>query len=146
MKGLFKILVMVFILSINSIVLAEEYNFIYSEWFDYYPNEVENFRVQSEERTENGVTKTYYRVLNNPVVFFDKNGNLVKNPESCIKSYCKAVLLNEYIPNKTETVNEKIEINNPKTLDTIDIYVYLAIGSLCVFVIVNKEYKIKETC
>ena len=154
MKKIFIIIICSF-LFLNTIN-AEEFNFIYSEWIDYYPSGVEEFRIVSEDRylfertytdsngnsvyektseyyTElEGYTriesskKTFYKVINNSVVFVDENDNLVTNTVLCIKShYCKTKRLLRFIPSTNEVINEKIEIDNPKTGDNINTYLAL---------------------
>ena len=135
-------------------IYAFEYE--YTPWFDHYPQGVEEFRIESEERylwykEENGETikteeyfkeldgyikieesvKTFYRVLNSKEVYVDSKGNLVTDPHSCIKTRCKVLKLVPYTENE--------ENNNPNTKDDIDYYISLFIGSLSIIILNTKK-------
>ena len=140
-------------------VKAEEFVYIYTDWFDYFPSDVESFRIQSEDRykwyriNDNGdyeetdeyystldgyeriddSIKTYYRVINNEFVIFDNEGNLIKDTNQCLKVFCAQVYLKKYEPHEevptVPEVDHEEPIINPDTYDGIYNYIGLFIIS-----------------
>ncbi len=146
MKKHFYLLFLLF-LFISRVDAKEIYT--YTEWLDYYPTDVEEYRIETEDRyywyKENddgsrdttsellsnmdGYTKieeskkTFYRVNNGPLIIYDTDGNLVYDAMYCIKSVCNYKYVKEYIPNQGEVPIS----NNPKTGDNIIIYLIIFI-------------------
>ena len=162
-----------FILLLLFVVLpkihAEEFEFIYTDWFDYFPDDVDSFRIQSEDRykwyiiNDNGdyeetddyyselegyiriddSLKTFYRVINTDYVVFDNNGNLVYDLNKCIKRFCMKIQLEKYEihEEEEETPIEPHEeiIINPDTYDGIYNYYILFTISTVLLIIILKN-------
>ena len=151
MKKHFYFLFLIFLFT--SRVNAKEL-YTYTDWFDYYPTGVEEYRIETEDRyywykenddgsrdttsellpSMDGYTKieeskkTFYRVNNGPIIIIDLNGNLLYEANSCIKRMCHYYHVNEYVPNS----NEAMVSDNPKTGDNIIIYLVLFILSIII--------------
>lgn len=164
-----KILYAIMLLFLTMNIVYADYDYIYTDWFDYYPEGVEEFRIQSENRyywykeitNNNGniskeyikeyyaslsgyikdesTKKTFYRVLNNPYVYIDYN-NKVEDPRVCAKSICKVVRLKPYTPYEGQS---QVDINNPKTFDNIDTYICIFSVSIIILLLLKKN-KLKE--
>ena len=149
-----------------SFVYATEFEFIYSNWSSVFPEGVESFRIQSEDRylfsrineqgdyeqTDEYYTelegyerieeskKTFYRVINNSYVVFNRHGQLVLNDNECKKVFCVQVQLEKYEEHSNEIVppveEKPPETINPETYDGI--YKYLAYFFICLIIIILK--------
>lgn len=71
-------------------------------------------------------SKTYYRYITDSYVMVDVFGNLVHDENYCSKNYCYI----EYIKGKEDI------INNPKTIDDIELYFILFIVSFVLIVVI----------
>lgn len=154
--------VFVFILSLLfvSVVYSEEIPYEYTEWFDYYPEGVNEVRIESQDRylwfkIENDEEirteeyydflegyekieeskKTFYRVINSSYIILDADSNLVKDDIECRKAFCTKMSITPYNPNQEDDEPPKPPeeeiIVNPDTNDPICIYYSLLV--VCFF-------------
>ena len=171
MKGIFKI-ILSFILLISTKIYAEELVYTFSEWSSEYPSNYPEIFIQSEDRylwyiiNEQGdyeeteeyyailegyeridsSKKTFYRVINNDYVVFDRNWELVTDLSKCVKVFCTQIFIKKYeIPQEEEPPKPKEEeeiIINPETYDGIYNYLICFGGSL-LFTLVKLNNKLK---
>jgi len=163
-KHFFLLLIILSLVNVNAKEL-----YTYTEWFDFYPDNVEKYRIESEDRylwtkeytneegkvvkdTTNeyyahldGYTKiddslkTFYRVNNGPVIIFNSNNEIVYDSFKCIKNICRYKSVTPY----SKTDNKIVNVENPKTSDNIDIYIVLFIVS---YVIIRKNNLLLSNC
>ena len=144
MKKIFIVIISLFMGVL--IVHGEEINYVYTEWFDYYPTGVEEIRIESQDRyrwfkiedgqrieTEEyydylegyemieGTLKTYYRVINSEFIVIGPDGELIHDSLHCRKVFCHKVYIQPYVVN--EPIEEE-EIINPDTSDVLYLYYY----------------------
>ena len=133
--------------------------YIYSDWFDYYPEGINEARIDSEDRyrwykienderieTEEYYNylegyekieeskKTYYRVINSDYIIIDVDGKLVHDHEECRKVFCYKIRVQPFTPEEPSEPEEPIEIVNPDTSDPLYMYYYSFIISLFVLI------------
>ncbi len=160
MKNIFAVIL--FLMCIIKVNADLVYN--YTDWFDYYPSDVEEYRIQSEERylwykeftdsdgnikkeTTNeyfkekegytkveGSSKMFYRVLHNCTIILGPNNNLIENSQWCIKNRGCY-----YVVLGSYEVQTHEENNNPDTSDNISVYLSFFIGSLSVILLNIKK-------
>ena len=167
-----KVVILILSLFICTYVYADDYEIVYTEWSSIFPEGVEEFRIQSEDRylwyiiNEQGdyeeteeyyailegyeridsSKKTFYRVINNDYVVFDRNWELVTDLSKCVKVFCTQIFIKKYeIPQEEEPPKPKEEeeiIINPETYDGIYNYLICYGGSL-LFTLVKLNNKLK---
>ena len=160
--------VLFFILSlfVFNIVYAEEYHFVYTQWSSVFPQGVESFRIQAEERyrwyrineqgdfeeTDEYFTnldgyekiedslRVFYRVLNNDYVVFNSNGELIEDLNRCRKVFCTRINLKKYEePKEEEPIIEEPVTPSPINPETYDgIYNYIFFFIICLVIIIIK--------
>ena len=121
------LMVMLSIFCLCSFVYAKEIEYIYSEWFDYYPEGVEEVRIESQDRykwykieNDNRIEteeyydylegyekileskKTFYRVINSEYIILDNYGRLVKNLDYCNKNICMEIKIKPFVPKEED--------------------------------------------
>ena len=158
----------IFAIRINAQIYGP-FEFVYTDWLDYYPEGVDEIRIESQDRYKwlidgeeseeyydylEGYTrideskKTFYRVINNDYIVLDSSGRLVTDLNECRKAFCVVVNLKPYIVNEEEEPEPEEptpsnppeeEFINPDTYDPI--YTYIISLILCIFVlfIINKR-------
>jgi len=157
------ILFLLGIIIVNAEEIERKYN--YTEWFNYYPSDVEEYRIQSEERylwyreytneegkivrdttseyfkekdgykVVEGSSKMFYRVLHNCTVLLDSHNYLVM-PESI--SYCMKNRCHS-VTLGVYTIKHEENNNNPDTGDNIELFLTLFICSLLIIIIHFKK-------
>ena len=161
MKKVFVVILSLFIGLI--IVKAKPVEYEYTEWFSFYPEGVEEIRIESEDRykwfkienderieTEEYYNflegyekieeskKTFYRVINSKYIILGPRGEVVYDSNYCIKIFCTAVAINPYVPPEENPPEEPIEeIVNPNTSDPLHLYYYSFIVAFVVLIIVS---------
>ena len=152
----------VFILSLLlfSVVYAKPY-LVYTSWSTVFPEGVEEFRIESEDRylwsriNEDGEyeqtdeyyaylegyeriddsIKTFYRVINSEKIMFNSMGSLVTDTNECSKVFCIVYRIKKYEePHEEEQTRTEVETINPETYDGI--YNYLVCFTICTIIII----------
>lgn len=99
-------------------ILYKTYELIREVTEDYYTEYDGYEKIESSK-------KTFYRYVTNDKVLLDGSGNLVTDPNYCIKSSCYV----EYIEKEEEKPVEEKTVN-PQTIDNIYYYFILLIMSI----------------
>lgn len=122
-----RFLIVILSMFLCMLVHAEEIEYIYSEWVDYYPEGVEEIRIESQDRykwykIENDerieteeyydylegyekieeTKKTFYRVINSEYIVLDASGRLVKDYHYCDKHICIETKVEPFVPKEVE--------------------------------------------
>ena len=158
-----KVLMVIFsMFLLCEIVHCKEIDYIYSDWEEKYPEEIEEIRIESQDRyrwftieDENRIEteeyydylegyekiedskKTFYRYIISDYIILNARGELVKDSEECRKEFCTRINLKP--PSNEEEPDEDVveEIVNPNTFDPIYIYYYVFMIGFLVLIIVN---------
>ncbi len=167
MRKLLNVFLFLLLISFCVNVKALDTEFIYTDWFDYYPDDVEEVRIESEDRYRwykidedgnrhetkdyfaeyegyqiiEGTKKTFYRVINNAEVLRLKSGQLTLDRERCQKTFCMLITLKPYVIKPPEEPPATEEITNPETLDNINTYVYLFVISISTLIFIVYKRK-----
>ena len=162
-----KKILFIILLSFLCIYRVHADTMVYSNWIDYYPEGVDEFRIESEVRyrwfkidedgnrhetsdyyTEyedyeiiEGSEKTYYRVINNEYVYITADGEYTFDSNECKKIFCAIVFLKPFEETQPEipTIETPEEPINPETLDNI--YLYLSMLIVYIFIIIIYFYQ-----
>ena len=145
------------------IVHREVIEYSYSDWSEEYPSDIEEIRIESQDRyrwykIENDERieteeyydslegyekieeskKTFYRYINEGFIMLNSKGELVKDTDECRKEVCLSISINNNPPAE-EPPNEEPpeEIDNPNTFDPLYIYYCTFLIGFVLLVILN---------